>query len=144
MRSYFTKRLFATPTRPAKSASKTMSANTKTNMPLITPFHLAFPVNSLQTSRAFYGGILGCTEGRSSEKWVDFDLFGHQIVAHCVGPDHRSDGPSNPVDGKNVPVPHFGVVMEWKAFHSLAKRVKDAGVKFEIEPYTRFEGQPGE
>ena len=98
----------------------------------------------METSRAFYGDILGCKEGRSSETWIDFDLFGHQIVAHKVSDTHRSDGPTNPVDGQNVPVPHFGVVMEWNKFHTLAERVKEKGVKFEIEPYTRFEGKPGE
>ena len=110
----------------------------------ITPFHLAFPVNSLENSRAFYGGVLGCKEGRSSDKWIDFDLYGHQIVTHKVSDTYRADGPTNPVDGQNVPVPHFGVVLEWDTFHELADKVKKSDVKFEIEPYTRFEGLPGE
>ena len=111
----------------------------------LTPFHLAFPVNSLETSRAFYGDILGCEEGRSSDKWIDFSLYGHQIVTHKVSDTHRSDGANTAgVDGKNVPVPHFGVVLEWDTFHELADRVRKAGVKFELEPQVRFEGLPGE
>lgn len=107
------------------------------------PFHLAFSVSDLAKARDFYGGLLGCPEGRSSETWVDFDLYGHQIVAHLVsasaGPVHR-----NPVDGHGVPVPHFGVVLDWGAFHSLADRLRAKGVRFEIEPYVRFAGQVGE
>ena len=112
----------------------------------LTPFHVAFPVDDLRAARQFYGEVLGCPQGRSSDKWIDFNLFGHQIVAHQVEVIDSSDrrGGVNPVDGHEVPVPHFGVVLpptEWKA---LAARVKEAGVKFMIEPYTRFEGQPGE
>lgn len=112
----------------------------------LTPFHVAFPVDNLRAARQFYGEVLGCPQGRSSDKWIDFNLFGHQIVAHQVEGLYSSSqrGGANPVDGHEVPVPHFGVVLpptEWKA---LAARVKDAGVKFIIEPHTRFEGQPGE
>ncbi len=112
----------------------------------LTPFHVACPVDDLREARQFYGEVLGCAQGRSSDKWIDFNLFGHQIVAHQVEVVDSSDrrGGVNPVDGHEVPVPHFGVVLpptEWKA---LAARVKDAGVKFMIEPQTRFEGQPGE
>ena len=110
----------------------------------LTPFHLAFPVDDLQAARRFYGEVLGCPEGRSSESWIDFNLFGHQIVAHFSSDAGNSDRSGNLVDGHKVPVPHFGVVLppaEWKA---LAARLKDAGVEFVIEPYTRFEGQPGE
>jgi extradiol dioxygenase family protein len=115
-------------------------------MSLITPFHLAFKVDDLQAARRFYGEVLGCPEGRSSETWIDFNLYGHQIVAHLVAGEgdsaqHR-DG--SLVDGHSVPVPHFGAVLppaEWKA---LASRLRNAGVEFVIEPYTRFEGQPGE
>jgi len=115
-------------------------------MSQLTPFHLAFRVDDLQAARRFYGEILGCPEGRSSETWIDFNLFGHQIVAHRVADAEIADrrGGASPVDGHSVPVPHFGVVLppeEWKA---LADRVKKAGVEFVIEPYTRFEGQPGE
>jgi extradiol dioxygenase family protein len=115
-------------------------------MSQLTPFHLAFKVDDLQAARHFYGEVLGCPEGRSSEAWIDFDLFGHQIVAHLVegGEPAGRHRDGNLVDGHSVPVPHFGVVLppaEWKA---LAERVKNAGVEFVIEPYTRFEGQPGE
>jgi uncharacterized protein len=111
----------------------------------LTPFHIAFPVDDLAAARAFYGGVLGCPEGRSSEQWIDFDLFGHQIVAHLKP---RADGAPgahrNPVDGHEVPVPHFGVVMEMEAWRALAERLRSAGVSFVIEPYIRFEGQVGE
>ncbi len=107
------------------------------------PFHLAFPVHDLAAARAFYGGVLGCREGRSSERWIDFDLFGHQIVAH-LSPDGRAADHSNPVDGHDVPVPHFGVVLEPGDWRALAERVAAAGVAFGIAPHTRFEGQPGE
>lgn len=112
----------------------------------LPPFHLAFPVNDLDQARHFYGEVLGCAEGRSSDQWIDFDLFGHQIVAHQVDPVDGAArrGGINPVDGHEVPVPHFGVVLppaEWKV---LAERVRAAGVAFMIEPHTRFEGLPGE
>jgi uncharacterized protein len=111
-------------------------------MKTLTPFHIAFPVDNLQKARAFYGGVLGCPEGRSSESWIDFDLFGHQIVAHLA--PLRAAEIHNPVDGHDVPVPHFGVVLEWNDFHALAERIRKAGVKFAIEPYIRFQGLPGE
>lgn len=117
----------------------------------IPPFHLAFPVRDLAASRRFYGELLGCPEGRSSDRWIDFDLFGHQIVAHLVDESSVQDesadaepGDSNAVDGHDVPVPHFGVVLPWKTWHDLADRLREAGVTFVIEPYVRFEGQPGE
>lgn len=113
-------------------------------MPL-TPFHLAFPVDDLEAARQFYGTVLGCREGRSSAAWIDFDLFGHQIVAHRVErAAANSPGGSNPVDGHVVPVPHFGVVLPPAEWHALATRVQQAGVRFVIEPHTRFAGQPGE
>ncbi len=106
-------------------------------------FHLAFPVHDLSAARAFYGGILGCVEGRSSESWVDFDLYGHQIVAHCVPrASHRAG--SNPVDGHGVPVPHFGLILAWEDWEALADRLRAAGVHFEIEPQVRFRGKVGE
>lgn len=111
-------------------------------MPRLTPFHIAFPVHDLDAARRFYGGLLGCPEGRSSDQWIDFDLYGHQIVAHHTPQQPRPA--HNRVDGHEVPVPHFGVVLEWDAFHVLAERVRRAGVRFVIEPYIRFEGQPGE
>ena len=107
------------------------------------PFHLAFPVHDLAAARAFYGGLLGCAEGRSSDRWVDFDLHGHQIVAHLVA-DAPTRAGDNPVDGHGVPVPHFGVVLEWQAWHALADRLRAAETAFVVEPYVRFEGQVGE
>jgi extradiol dioxygenase family protein len=112
-------------------------------MPQLTPFHIAFPVDDLTRARKFYGELLGCPEGRSSDQWIDFDLFGHQIVAH-LQPRTEKKPHHNPVDGHDVPVPHFGVVLEMDAFEKLAARLKAANVKFEIAPYTRFKGQPGE
>ncbi len=109
----------------------------------LPPFHLAFPVDDLAAARRFYGELLGCPEGRSAEQWVDFDLHGHQIVAH-LAPDAAPNRSSNPVDGEHVPVPHFGLVLamdEWKA---LAERLQSAGTKFVIDPTVRFAGQAGE
>jgi uncharacterized protein len=107
------------------------------------PFHLAFPVNDLNETRAFYTGILGCAEGRSSAHWIDFDLYGHQIVTH-LSPRPADEVKTNPVDGHNVPIPHFGVVLTMDDWDALAKRVRDAGVPFGIEPQIRFKGQTGE
>ena len=109
----------------------------------LPPFHLAFPVDDLAAARAFYGGVLGCPEGRSAEDWVDFDLHGHQIVAH-LAPEAIRGRDTNRVDGEDVPVPHFGLVLpmdEWKA---LAGRLERAGVEFVIPPTVRFAGQPVE
>jgi uncharacterized protein len=107
------------------------------------PFHLAIPVHDLAAAREFYGGLFGCAEGRSSDEWVDFDFFGHQVVAH-LDPTKRKHVHHNEVDGKDVPVPHFGVVMEWGAWQSLAERLRTRGTRFEIEPGIRFAGQVGE
>jgi extradiol dioxygenase family protein len=109
----------------------------------IRPFHLAFPVHDIAAAREFYGGLLGLPEGRSSDAWVDFDLFGHQVVAH-YSPDARARPHHNPVDGHAVPVPHFGVILEMDDWKQLRDRLVNAGVEFVIEPYIRFEGQPGE
>ena len=109
----------------------------------VRPFHLAFPVHDLAAARAFYGGVLGCAEGRSSDAWVDFDLFGHQIVAH-LDPRARPAEHHNAVDGHDVPVPHFGVVLTMADWRALADRVAAAGVGFGIAPHIRFQGQPGE
>lgn len=109
----------------------------------LRPFHLAFPVHDLDAARAFYGGVMGCPEGRSSHEWIDFDFYGHQIVAHLApGSERKRD--SNPVDGHDVPVPHFGVVLTMAQWEDLAEKVRKAGIKFEIEPYVRFKGQVGE
>ncbi|MEM8945142.1 MAG: VOC family protein [Planctomycetota bacterium] len=111
---------------------------------ILKPFHLAFPVHDLQQARDFYGGLLGCSEGRSSDTWIDFDLFGHQIVAHFSGDVSAVDRIDNPVDGHDVPVPHFGVVLAWDDWELFAEKMKAAGIKFVIEPYVRFAGQVGE
>jgi extradiol dioxygenase family protein len=108
-----------------------------------TLFHLAFPVHDLEAARSFYGGVLGCPEGRSSDHWIDFDLFGHQIVAH-LQPGRGGVEHANPVDGHDVPVPHFGVILTLGQFDELAERVRRAGVRFVIEPSVRFRGEPGE
>ncbi len=109
----------------------------------VAPFHLAFPVNDLAAARNFYGGVLGCAEGRSSDHWIDFDFFGHQLVAHL---DASKVGvqASNPVDGHDVPIPHFGVVLPWPEWEILAERLQKSGTKFVIDPYVRFQGKPGE
>lgn len=107
------------------------------------PFHLAIPVDDLEAARAFYGGLLCCPEGRSSDRWVDFDFFGHQLVVHDVG-RRPADAGANPVDGQGVPVPHFGLVLGWEAWHDLREHLEGQGLEFVIEPYLRFEGKVGE
>lgn len=132
----------------------------------LPPFHLAFPVHDLEAARAFYGGLLGCAEGRSADDWVDFDFWGHQIVAHLVPPSPSGEGKgvgpvgdsrtsptpapplkgrgSNRVDGHDVPVPHFGAVLPMAEWEALAERLKREAVEFVIEPTVRFRGRPGE
>lgn len=112
-------------------------------MQTIPPFHLAIPVWNLDTCRTFYRDTLGCTEGRSSEHWVDFNFFGHQLVIHYK-PKSEEQLHTNTVDGKHVPVPHFGVVLAWDTFHDFAKRLQDINIDFVIAPYIRFEGEVGE
>jgi uncharacterized protein len=109
----------------------------------MVPFHLAFPVHDLEAARAFYGALLGCPEGRSSEEWIDFDFFGHQIVAH-LAPGAAARSAHNHVDGHNVPVPHFGAVLAMDEWEALAARLTGAGVDFAIPPTVRFRGEPGE
>ncbi|MEM9327722.1 MAG: VOC family protein [Bacteroidota bacterium] len=109
----------------------------------LRPFHLAIPVKEIVETRKFYGEVMGCEEGRSSDRWVDFNFYGHQLVIHQVDVDDAEDN-SNPVDGHAVPVPHFGIVLEWEDWQSLADRMRDHGTHFIIEPYVRFEGEPGE
>ena len=106
-------------------------------------FHLAVPVDDLAAARRFYGEVLGCEQGRSSDTWIDWNLRGHQFVTHFTadGPPKRAH---NPVDGHDVPVPHFGLLLTIPDFHELAERLKAAGTEFVIEPYLRFAGQPGE
>lgn len=110
----------------------------------LSPFHLAIPVHDLAAARAFYGGLFGCPEGRSSAEWVDFDLFGHQLVAHLDRARRAHVQATNTVDGHEVPVPHFGVVLPWQMWHELAGRLTRAGLKFVIAPGIRFAGQVGE
>lgn len=109
----------------------------------LSPFHLAFPVDDLAAARRFYTDLLGCPEGRSAEQWVDFDLYGHQIVAH-LAPGLVRARAANSVDGEEVPVPHFGIVLPMAQWRALAERLEGAGVDFVIAPTIRFEGQPGE
>ena len=108
----------------------------------LTPFHLAIPVDDIARANHFYGEVLGLPKGRSSDKWTDFDLFGHQLVCHETG-EVRPDN-SNPVDGHDVPVPHFGVVLTMDAWRTFRDRLVAQGIEFVIEPYIRFEGEPGE
>lgn len=107
------------------------------------PFHLAFPVNSIPEARKFYGELLGCPEGRSAEDWVDFDFYGHQIVAH-LAPEEVGHHKTSAVDGDQVPVRHFGAVLSMEQWEAQANRLKAAGIKFIIEPHIRFKGEPGE
>jgi extradiol dioxygenase family protein len=109
----------------------------------LPPFHLAFPVHDLAAARAFYGGLLGCPEGRSSNDWVDFDLHGHQIVAH-LAPGEAGHRQTSAVDGDAVPVRHFGVVLPVEDWKNLADRLTVAGVRFIVEPHVRFQGEVGE
>ena len=115
-------------------------------MPALTPFHIAFPVHDIDKARRFYGDVLGLPEGRSDTTWIDYDLFGHQIVAHLKPGMQAADerNHSNPVDGHDVPVQHFGVVLEMADWKLLAERLKQQNIQFVIEPYIRFQGQVGE
>ena len=108
------------------------------------PFHLAIPVSDLDEARRFYAGVLGCAEGRSSDRWVDFDFCGHQLVVHLDSSGQDLKEATNDVDGKAVPLRHFGVVLEWERFPEVERRLRDAGVEFVIDSYVRFEGLPGE
>jgi len=112
-------------------------------MTSLPPFHLAFPVHDLDQARAFYGRLLGCREGRSAAEWIDFDFFGHQIVAH-LDPALQPRRHHNPVDGHDVPVPHFGAVLTMPEWEKMAERLQAAGTKFVIAPTVRFRGAPGE
>ncbi len=109
----------------------------------ITPFHVAIPVHNLDECRVFYRDVLECEEGRSSDHWVDFNFFGHQLVIHYK-PKSEEALHTNPVDGKNVPVPHYGVVLEWDTFQSFSKKMEEKGIDFVIAPYVRFKGEVGE
>jgi len=113
------------------------------NPALMSPFHLAFPVHDLAAARRFYGETLGCPEGRSSDEWIDFNFYGHQIVAH-LAPSETGAAQRNAVDGHGVPVRHFGIVLPMAQFDALAARLRASGIEFIIEPYIRFKGEPGE
>jgi len=113
-------------------------------MDTLSPFHLAIPVDDLSQNRKFYGEVLNCSEGRSSDQWVDFNFYGHQLVIHQTVEALNKNEDSNPVDGHDVPVPHFGVVLPWEAWKELAQRLTSRKIDFIIEPYVRFEGQVGE
>jgi len=106
----------------------------------LRPFHLAIPVTSIELAKEFYGSKLGFAEGRSDEHWIDYNFFGHQLVCH-IGESRTF---SNEVDGKDVPIPHFGIVLEWKQFDKFSEKLKSSSINFIIKPYLRFEGQPGE
>lgn len=110
----------------------------------LRPFHLAIPVNDIPTNRKFYREVLGCIEGRSSDHWVDFDFFGHQLVIHLKEKDASEEADTNPVDGKDVPIPHFGVVLDMDTFQRFSEKLKKEAIEFVIEPYVRFEGEVGE
>jgi len=112
-------------------------------MTKLSPFHLAIPVKNLSESKDFYENVLECKLGRESDEWADYDFFGHQLVIH-VDPNHEGKAHHNEVDGKSVPIPHFGVVVPWDQFDLFSKNLKKNGVEFVIEPYTRFENLPGE
>lgn len=116
---------------------------TSTSTSSLRPFHLAFPVHDLEVARQFYVGLLGCGEGRSSDAWIDFDFYGHQVVAH-LAPEECGATKTSAVDGHGVPVRHFGVVLTMEDWETLAKRLQTAGTKFVIEPYIRFKGEVGE
>ena len=107
-------------------------------------FHLAFPVTDLEAARGFYTGILGCATGRESDRWIDFDFFGHQLVAHLVSPEDHPSVVTNSVDGHAVPASHFGVIMAWDHYERVVGIMKAHGIEFVIEPYVRFEGRMGE
>ena len=107
------------------------------------PFHLAFPVHDIESTRVFYAELLGCSVGRQAERWIDFNFFGHQISAH-LKPDALTGDPTNEVDGDNVPVRHFGAVLPWELWHDLVDRLRAHNTTFLIEPHIRFAGQPGE
>lgn len=113
-------------------------------MPHRPPFHLAFPVTDLEAARRFYAGVLGCATGRESDEWIDFDLYGHQIVAHQVPAAEHAASAENRVDGHQVPAFHFGIVLDWEQFEPMAERLRAAGTEFIMQPCIRFEGRIGE
>lgn len=109
----------------------------------LNPFHLAFPVDNLEKAKQFYVDVLGCKTGRSSDQWIDFDFFGHQVVAH-LSPDEVQKSKTNEVDGDSVPVKHFGVILDWPDWEHLSEKLQSENISFIIEPHIRFKGKPGE
>jgi uncharacterized protein len=142
--SSFTQNLSPTTRGGALDEDSSTSYETLSDPAPGTPFHHAFPVHDLALAKEFYGSVLGCQEGRSNEKWQDYSLHGHQIVCHWVGNGYRCQDYFNPVDGDEVPVPHFGLALTVEQFHALADRLRKAGIQFIIEPTLRFQGMPGE
>ncbi|CAK0784494.1 hypothetical protein CVIRNUC_007698 [Coccomyxa viridis] len=130
-------------TSRGRISARLLSASIRCQSPALQPFHLAFPVRDVAEAKEFYGAKLGLQEGRTAKAWVDYSLFGHQIVCHHIQ-DYNAANTANAVDGDPVPVPHFGMALQVEQFHELAERVKEAGIRFIIEPHVRFEGQPGE
>ena len=110
---------------------------------MTTPFHLAFPVKDLEQTRTFYEDLLGCKIGRTSDRWIDFDFWGHQLSAHLTD-STIIEPPANPVDGKQVPIKHFGAILKWEDWHQLSEKLKANNIEFIIEPYIRFKGEVGE
>lgn len=110
---------------------------------MASPFHLAFPVKDLEATRKFYKELIGCKIGRTSDRWIDFDFFGNQVTAH-LKPEELQKAATNEVDGEKVPVRHFGAILEWQQWHDMVDRLRGENIHFVIEPYIRFEGQPGE
>jgi extradiol dioxygenase family protein len=147
-RAVVTARLFSsTIVAPSNttSASTSTQYETRSSPAPGNPFHYAFPVHSLEEAKKFYGSVLGCEEGRSSDKWQDYSLYGHQIVCHWAGDDYRCIDYYNPVDGDEVPVPHAGLALETvEQFEDLVKKLRSNGIQFVIEPHLRFVGEPGE
>lgn len=111
---------------------------------MTTIFHLAYPIKDKEETRHFYTNVLGCTQGREAETWIDFDFFGHQLSFHVKAESFVSANPTNHVDGKDVPVRHFGAILEWNQWHTLRDRLISANTAFVIEPYIRFKGETGE
>ena len=107
-------------------------------------FHLAYPVKDKESTREFYKGVLGCVQGREAENWIDFDFFGHQVSFHVKPEAFEKDDPTNAVDGKDVPVRHFGAILDWSVWHDLSDKLKARGTEFIIDPYIRFKGEVGE
>ncbi|NJL76108.1 MAG: glyoxalase [Saprospiraceae bacterium] len=110
---------------------------------MVAPFHLAFPVKDLESTRTFYEGLLGCGVGRTSDRWIDFNFWGSQITAHLVD-ESETEAVTNPVDGKNIPVKHFGAILAWEEWEALGEKLKQSGISFIVEPYVRFQGEVGE